>query len=91
MLRLTRASSLGSREYTYRGNPWVDELDFVCRARVVGVEGEPMRVVEKTKRRQRHVKTVRSKMRFTVLRVVEVRVCVGGEGGREDRGEEGEE
>jgi len=57
----------------------------------VGVEGEPMRVVEKTKRRQRHVKTVRSKMRFTVLRVVEVRVCVGGEGGGEDGGEEGEE
>ena len=54
----------------------MDERDFVCRARVVGVEGEPMRVVEKTKRRQRHVKTVRSKMRFTVLRVVEVRVCI---------------
>lgn len=71
----------------------MDERDFVCRARVVGVEGEPMRVVEKTKRRQRHTKTVRSKMRFTVLRVVEVRVRIGGdgEGGRRGRSEEGEE
>lgn len=52
----------------------MDERYFVCRVRVVGVEGEPMRVLEKTKRRQRHVKTVRSKMRFTVVRCVELRV-----------------
>lgn len=66
----------------------MDERYFVCRARVVGVEGEPMRVVEKTKRRQRHVRTVKSKMRFTVLRVVEVRVCAEGNGGEEGKGEE---
>lgn len=42
-----------------------------------------MRVEEKTKRRCRRVKRVRSKMRFTVLRVVEVgvRVPEGGEVG----------
>jgi large subunit ribosomal protein L21 len=89
MLRLTRASAIGSREYTFRGAPWVDERRFVCRARVVGVESEPMRRVEKTKRRQRHVKTVRSKHRFTVVRCCELRVLTevredengGGEGG----------
>ena len=36
-----------------------------------------MRFIEKTKRRQRHVKTVKSKGRFTVLRVCELRVLPG--------------
>ena len=92
VLRLTRASSIGSRDYTYRGDPWVDERFFVCRVRVVGAEGEPMRVVEKTKRRQRHVKKAKSKMRFTVLRVVEVGVKPDGDAGefaiREEEHEE---
>jgi large subunit ribosomal protein L21 len=33
-----------------------------------------MRVEEKTKRRQRHTKHVRSKMRFTVLRISDLEV-----------------
>ncbi|KAI9831889.1 MAG: hypothetical protein M1819_004611 [Sarea resinae] len=74
VLRLTRASNLGSRDYTLKGTPWVDERLFECRARVMGVEAEPMRIKEKTKRRQRRVKTVYSKHRFTVLRVSELRV-----------------
>ena len=80
VLRLNRASTLGSRDYTYRGatngvSPrYVDGSLFVCRAVVVAVEGEPMRVVEKTKRRQRRVKRARQKGRFTVLRVREMRV-----------------
>ena len=52
----------------------MDERAFVLRARVVGVESEPMRFLEKTKRRQRHVKTVKSKHRFTILRVCELKV-----------------
>ncbi|KAL8906800.1 MAG: hypothetical protein Q9171_006129 [Xanthocarpia ochracea] len=82
ILRLNRASMLGSRDYTLRGDVagkgYINEDWFVCRARVVGVETEPLRVVEKTKRRQRRVKRVKSKMRFTVLRVVEVGVRVPG-------------
>lgn len=90
ILRLNRATVLGSRDYTLSapsapGQPipgnmgngkkvYLDERLFECRARVVGVESEPMRVVEKTKRRQRHVKRAKSKMRFTVLRVMELRV-----------------
>lgn len=38
-----------------------------------------MRVIMKTKQRQRHAKRVTSKMRFTVLRCVEVRVLNGRE------------
>jgi len=74
ILRLNRASNIGSRDYTLKGAPYVDERLFECRARVVGVESEPMRVKEKTKRRQRRVKRVKSKLRFTVLRVTELRV-----------------
>lgn len=53
---------------------YLDEGLFVCRAVVMGVESEPMRTKEKTKRRQRHVKTVKSKHRFTVLKIKELRV-----------------
>jgi len=74
---------IGSRDYTFRGDPWIDEGLFVLRAVVVGIEGEPMRVVEKTKRRQRKVKRVKSKMRFTILRVRELRVLSEGERGNE--------
>ena len=108
ILRLNRATVIGSRDYTLRagsaegqtiagnlGNgkkAYLDERLFECRARVLGVESEPMRVMEKTKRRQRHVKHVRSKHRSTVLRIMEVRVrsveeVEGGVG----RGEMGKE
>ncbi|GAB7365137.1 hypothetical protein MBLNU230_g6226t1 [Neophaeotheca triangularis] len=53
---------------------YLDDRLFVCRAVVMGVESEPMRIKEKTKRRQRRVKTVKSKHRFTVLKIREVRV-----------------
>lgn len=83
---------IGSRDYTFRGAPYVDEALFVCRAVVVGIEGEPMRVVLKTKRRQRKVQREAHKMRFTVLRVRELRVLgEEGEGRVEREGLEGEE
>jgi large subunit ribosomal protein L21 len=87
VLRLNRATHIGSRDYTLKaaevikGNAdagkkvfYLDERLFECRATVMGTESEPLRVEEKTKRRQRHVKHVRSKMRYTVLRVSELRV-----------------
>ncbi|MCJ1394389.1 hypothetical protein MMC18_007267 [Xylographa bjoerkii] len=74
VLRLNRASSIGSRDYTMRGAPYLDERLFECRATVVGVEAEPMRFLEKTKRRNRKVKTVKSKHRFTVLKVKELKI-----------------
>lgn len=87
ILRLNRATHIGSRDYTLKapeptkGNAdhgkkiyYLDERLFTCRARVVGVETEPLRVEEKTKRRQRHVKHVYSKMNFTVLRISDLEV-----------------
>lgn len=52
----------------------MDERFYVCRVRVMGVEGEPMRIIKKTKRRQRYVQTVKRKMRYTVIRCLEVEV-----------------
>ena len=87
ILRLNRATHIGSRDYTLKapepvkGNAdhgkkifYLDERMFVCRARVVAIESEPLRVEEKTKRRQRHVKHVKSKLRFTVLKISELEV-----------------
>ncbi|KAH7397909.1 ribosomal protein L21-like protein [Cadophora sp. MPI-SDFR-AT-0126] len=74
VLRLNRASSLGSRDYTLKGSPYVDERLFECRARVMGVEAEPMRIKEKTKRRNRKVKTVKSKLKFTILRISDLKI-----------------
>ena len=72
ILRLNRASTIGSRDYTLRGAPYVDEGLFECRAVVVGVESEPMRVKEKTTQRDRRMKRVWSKHKFTVVRVKEL-------------------
>jgi hypothetical protein len=87
VLRLNRATHIGSRDYTLkapevvRGNAdhgkkvfYLDDRMFTVRARVVGIETEPLRVEEKTKRRQRHTKHVMSKMRFTVLKISEMEV-----------------
>ncbi|KAL1604068.1 hypothetical protein SLS60_005660 [Paraconiothyrium brasiliense] len=87
VLRLNRATHIGSRDYTLKapeaikGNAdhgkivnYLDERLFTCRATVVGVESEPMRVMEKAKRRQRHTKHVYSKHKYTVLRVGELEV-----------------
>ena len=74
VLRLNPASVVGSREFSLKGAPFVDERLFECRVRVMGVDAEPLRVKEKTKRRNRHVQRVTSKHRYTLLRVMEVRV-----------------
>ncbi|KAF2404020.1 hypothetical protein EJ06DRAFT_303116 [Trichodelitschia bisporula] len=81
VLRLNRAVLLGSRDYTLKagagsdeGRRWLDERLFAIRARVIGIESEPMRMKEKTKRRQRHVRTIKSKHKYTVIRITEVNV-----------------
>ena len=74
ILRLNRASVIGSRDYTLKGTPYVDERVFECRARVVGTESEPMRTIEKKKQRERRITRIRSKHRYTILRVAELRI-----------------
>ncbi|KAH9887777.1 hypothetical protein F4778DRAFT_786150 [Xylariomycetidae sp. FL2044] len=74
VLRLDRASVLGSRDYTVRGAPYIDDGIFECRATVLGTESEPMRVKIKTKRRNRKAKRVASKHKYTILRISELKV-----------------
>ncbi|KAK3335634.1 ribosomal protein L21-like protein [Cercophora scortea] len=74
ILRLNRASVVGSRDYTLQGAPYVDERLFTCRAVVTGTESEPMRVVVKKKRRTRRTTHKFSKLRFTMLRISEVKI-----------------
>ena len=74
VLRFNRASTIGSRDFTLKGTPYIDERLYECRVRVLGADAEPMRVKEKTKRRQRHVKHVKSKQRYTLMRVIDIRV-----------------
>ncbi|PSR88939.1 hypothetical protein BD289DRAFT_366477 [Coniella lustricola] len=91
VLRLNRASVLGSRDYTLRPTDpsarkpgthevaYVDERLYECRATVVGVESEPLRSKQKTKRRNRRVRTIKSKHRYTVLRITDLKIRDPGE------------
>jgi large subunit ribosomal protein L21 len=54
--------------------PYLDDRLYVCRAVVMGVESEPLRILQKTKRRQRKVKNIKSKHRFTILKIKELRL-----------------
>lgn len=74
ILRFNRASAIGSRDFTLKGAPYVDERMFECRVRVLGVDAEPMRVKEKTMRRRRHTQHIRSKHKYTLMRVMDVKV-----------------
>ncbi|KAG7292176.1 hypothetical protein NEMBOFW57_002211 [Staphylotrichum longicolle] len=74
VLRLDRASVLGSRDFTLRGAPHVDPRLFECRAVVTGTESEPLRLTVKKKRRCRRSRTVKSKHRYTVLRISELKI-----------------
>lgn len=74
VLRLNRASVLGSRDYTLKGEPYVDERLFECRAVVMGADAEPMRVMIKKKQRCRRKRHVYSKHKYTLLRVSELRI-----------------
>lgn len=69
VLRLNRASVIGSRDYTMKGAPHIDERVYECRAVVTGTESEPLRIKTKTKRRQRRARRVKSKHRYTILRI----------------------
>ena len=71
-LRLTHATTLGSRDYTMKGNPYIDERLFECRATFLEETAEPLRKKEKTKRRNRKIKTVKSKHRYSVLMIKEL-------------------
>lgn len=74
MLRLSKATRIGSREHTIVGDPLVEEGAFECLARVIEITKNPMQFTHKTKRRQRRVRTIKNKQDVTVLRIAELRL-----------------
>ncbi len=74
MIKITHASSVGSRDYTIRGAPYVEESLFTCRAVVTEHTKQPMVTTIKKKRRQRHAKAIKNKQPYTVLRITELDV-----------------
>jgi large subunit ribosomal protein L21 len=89
ILRLNRASIIGSRDYTLKagtsntesydtkrtGEPnYLDERLFELRLRVMGLETGPMMETEKKKRRNRHRRIIHSKHKYTMLRVMQLKV-----------------
>ena len=73
-LRLTHVSTIGTRNYTLKGNPFIDEAAFTVRARVMEHTKEPFREWFKGQQRQRHKKRVTSKHPYTVLRICQLDV-----------------
>lgn len=53
---------------------YLDDRLFVCRATVLGVETEPLRIELKKKQRTRRTKQAKSKHRYTVLRISELTI-----------------
>ncbi|PHH78839.1 hypothetical protein CDD82_2818 [Ophiocordyceps australis] len=78
VLRLNTASVIGSRDYTFKGAPYINPRYFECRATVLGVESEPMRIKIKKKQRCRRKKQAKSKLRFTILRISEFNIKTPG-------------
>ncbi|EMR11646.1 hypothetical protein PNEG_00084 [Pneumocystis murina B123] len=74
IIRLNSISKLGSRNYTLKGQPYIDEKLYTCRARVLELTKAPMSYFIKKKRRQRRIKVVKSKQDYTVLRICEITI-----------------
>lgn len=57
------------------GEPsYIDERLFECRMRVMGLDSGPMMTMDKKKRRIRRTKRVTSKHKYTVLKVMELKI-----------------
>lgn len=74
VLRLDRASVLGSRDFTLKGSPFIDDRLYECRAVVTGSELEPVILTVKKKQRTRRKQTIRSQHRFTTLAISELKI-----------------
>ncbi len=75
VLRLNRASVLGSRDLTCRARPSSTRPCSSAAPSCLGTESEPLRIKIKKKRRNRKKKTVKSKHRYTVLRIQDLIVA----------------
>jgi ribosomal protein L21 len=74
VLNLNEVSTIGSRDHTLTGGPRIDPSVFNIRAVVIEKTKVKHRVLEKTRRRRRHVRHVVVKPPLTVLRISQLSV-----------------
>ena len=68
VLRMTRVSRIGVREYTLQGRPFIDENTFTLKMRVIEHTKMPLVVTKKTKQRNRRTRHLFNKQNYTVLK-----------------------
>lgn len=74
ILHFTDIASVGSRNYILTGIPAVDTQTVSVKARVIEKTKEPMRFKYITKRRNRKVKRIATKLPHTVLCITEIKL-----------------
>lgn len=74
ILNFNQVSQIGSRDYTLKGGPRIDQDVFTIKGRVIEKTREKREVVGQTKRRRRHVRHVVQKNSLTVIRISELKV-----------------
>ncbi|EEB06586.2 aconitate hydratase/ribosomal protein subunit L49 [Schizosaccharomyces japonicus yFS275] len=73
-LKLDKVSSLGSRDFTVKGKPWIDPDYFSIEAVVIGKPKSAESVRVKHKRRHRHDRVLRHVQDYTVLRITKLEI-----------------
>ena len=74
ILRMTRVSRIGVRDYTLQGHPFIDEKAYSLKMRVIEHTKMPFVVTKKTKQRQRRTRHLFNKQNYTVLKCLSSRI-----------------
>ncbi|KAJ2402480.1 hypothetical protein GGI23_000678 [Coemansia sp. RSA 2559] len=74
LLSLTQITELGSRDYTIKGQPFVDPSLFSIKATVIEHPDGKLFTVTKKKRRTAHQKVTYHRNHYTMLRVSSINV-----------------
>ncbi|KAK9478216.1 ribosomal protein L21-like protein [Lipomyces japonicus] len=82
VIRLTQIETLGTRKFTWKGEPFINDDRVVVRARVVEETKEPLRVKIRKQQRTRRTKHITSKHTYTVLTISEIGVNLEPENNR---------
>lgn len=72
-LKLTDVTTIGSRDYKMIDYP-IDPSLYTLTAKVIELTRKPLVAREKTKRRQRRVRTVKTKQMITILRIDDLKL-----------------
>ncbi|KAI8369354.1 ribosomal protein L21-like protein [Radiomyces spectabilis] len=74
VLKLDRVRELGSKDYTLKGSPYVNETIYDIQATVIEQTKSKLIKIVKKKRRKNYKRTIEHKQTHTVLRISKVDV-----------------